>query len=57
MKTMDSFARLGANHSHSFRYGADLQRRMADEVAFSCFEICGLEYWQRAGIGSTPVRR
>ncbi len=32
------------NHSHSFRYGADLQRHMADEDAFSCFEIYGLEY-------------
>ncbi len=44
MKTMDSFARLGANHSHSFCYGEDLQRRMADEDTFSCFEICGSEY-------------
>ena len=44
MKTMDSFARLGANHSHSLCYGEDLQRRMADEDTFSCFEICGSEY-------------
>ena len=44
MKAMDSFVRLGANHSHSLCYGADLQRRMADEGAFSGFEICGLEY-------------
>ncbi len=45
MKAMDSFVRLGANHSHSLCYGADLQRRMADEDAVSCFEICGAEYW------------
>ena len=36
MKSMDSFVRLGANHSHGRSYGADLQRRMADEGAISC---------------------
>ncbi len=35
MKAMDSFVRLDANHSHSLCYGADLQRRMADEGAIS----------------------
>ena len=30
MKSMDSFGRLGANRSHSCRFGEDLQRRMAD---------------------------
>ena len=44
MKTTDSFARLGANHSHSLCYGEDLQQRLADEDAFSCFEIWGSEY-------------
>ncbi len=44
MKTMDSFARLGAHRSQSLCYGEDVQRRMADEDAFSCFEICGSEY-------------
>ena len=44
MKTMDSFARLGANHSHRLCYGEDLQQRMADEDTFSCFEICGVAY-------------
>ena len=44
---MDSFARLGANHSDTFWYREDLQRRMADEDAFSCLEIYGLEYQER----------
>ena len=44
MKTMDSFARLGANHSHRLCDGEDLQRRLADEDTLSCFEICGVEY-------------
>ena len=35
---------LGANHSDTFWYREDLQRRMVDEDAFSCLEICGLEY-------------
>ncbi len=48
MKTMDSFARLGAHRSHSHCYGEDVQRRMVDEDAFSCFEICGSEYWYPA---------
>ena len=38
MKSMDSFARLGANHSDTFWYHADLQRRMASEGAISCFD-------------------
>ena len=35
MKSMRSIVRLGANHSHSHSYGADLQQRMADEGAIS----------------------
>ena len=42
MKSMRSFVRLGANHSHS--YGADLQRRMADEGAISCNRFGGTDY-------------
>jgi hypothetical protein len=36
MKSMDSFGRLGANHSDTPWYRADLQRRMAGEDAISC---------------------
>jgi hypothetical protein len=37
MKSMDSFARLGANHSDTLWYRADLQRRMAGgEDSISC---------------------
>jgi hypothetical protein len=36
MKSMDSFARLGENHSDASWHRADLQRRMADEDAISC---------------------
>ena len=42
--TMASFARLGAHRRHSLCHGEDVQRRMADEDAFSCFEIFGSEY-------------
>jgi hypothetical protein len=41
---MHSFVRLGANRSHSLFYGEDLQRRMADEGAVSCIEICGSQH-------------
>ena len=44
MKSMRSFVRLGANHSHSRSYGADLQRRMADEGAISCNRFGGTDY-------------
>jgi len=44
MKSMHSFVRLGANHSHSRSYGADLQRRMADEGAISCSWFGGADY-------------
>ena len=37
-------AGLGANHSHSRSYGADLQRRMADEGAISCNRFGGTDY-------------
>ena len=36
MKSKRSFVRLGVNQSHIRSYGADLQRRMADEGAISC---------------------
>ena len=41
MKSMHSFVRLGANHSHSRSYGEDLQRRMPDEGAISCNRFGG----------------
>ena len=44
MKSMRSFVRLGANHSHSRSYGEDLQRRMADEGAISCNRFGGTDY-------------
>ena len=44
MKSMPSFVRLGANHSHSRSYGEDLQRRMADEGAISCDRFGGTDY-------------
>ncbi len=44
MKLMHSFVRLGANHSHSCSYGADLQRRMADEGAISCNRFGATDY-------------
>ena len=44
MKSMRSFVGLGANHSHSRSYGADLQRRMADEGAISCNRFGGTDY-------------
>ena len=44
MKSMRSFVRLGANHSHRRRYGADLQRRMAHEGAISCNRFGGTDY-------------
>ena len=44
MKSMRSFVRLGANHSHSRSYGADLQRRMADEGAISCHRFGATDY-------------
>ena len=47
MKSMNSFVRLGANHSHSRSYGEDLQRRMADEGAISCKAV-----WRNAVLES-----
>ena len=44
MKSMDSFVRLGANRSHSRRYGEDLQRRLADEDAISCKRFGATQY-------------
>jgi len=43
MKLMHSIVRLGENHSHSCRYGADLQRRMAGECAISCHRFGGTD--------------
>ena len=45
MKSMLSFVRLGANHSHSHSYGEDLQRRMTDEGAISCNRFGGTDYY------------
>jgi len=36
MKSMDLFARQGANRSDTQWYREDLQRRMADKDAISC---------------------
>ena len=44
MKTMDSLSGPGANHSHSYRYGEDLQRRPGCEDAFSCSDTFGVLY-------------
>ena len=44
MKSMRSLVRLGANHSHSRSYGADLQRRIAHEGAISCDRFGGTDY-------------
>ena len=44
MKSMASFVRLGANRSHSRRYGEDLQRRMAGEDAISCQRFGETQY-------------
>ena len=44
---MDSFGRLGANRSHSRRYGEDLQRRMVDEDAISCKRFGETKFWGR----------
>ena len=44
MKSMHSFARLGANRSHSRSYGEDLQRRMADEGTISCKRFGETQY-------------
>ena len=44
MKVMDSASGLGANHSHSRSYGADLQPRHEAEAALSCGEIFGSLY-------------
>ena len=40
MKSMRSFVRLGANHSHSRSYGADLQRRQAAKDVVLCSTQC-----------------
>ena len=44
MKVMESASGLGANHSHSRSYGANLQRRHEAEAALSCGEIFGSLY-------------
>ena len=44
MKSMDSFVRLGANRSHSRRYGENLQPRLADEDAISCKRFGETQY-------------
>jgi len=44
MKSMDLFARQGANHSDTRRYREDLQRRMADKDAISCKPFGETEY-------------
>ena len=54
MKAMDSFARLGAHRSHSLCYGEDVQRRMADEDAVSCFGIYGAEYQAQCPLEIQP---
>jgi hypothetical protein len=44
MKSMDLFARPGANRSHSRSYGEKLQRGMADKDAISCKGFGETEY-------------
>ena len=44
MKVMDSASGLGANHSRSRNYGADLQRCHEAEAALLCGEIIGSLY-------------
>jgi len=44
MKSMDLFARQGANHSDTRRYREDLQRRMADKDTISCKPFGETEY-------------
>jgi hypothetical protein len=44
MKSMDSLARPGANHSDTSWYREDLQRRMASEDAISCQRFGGTQY-------------
>ena len=56
MKTMDSARGPGANHSDTHLYRADLQRRDRVEDAFSCFEICGSEYWHRIPIQQLNIQ-
>jgi len=53
MKSMRSFVRQGENHSHRRNYGADLQRRMADEGAISCIGFGGTEYWDVRPVRTT----
>jgi len=44
MKSMDLFARQGANRSDTQWYREDLQRRMADKDAISCKPFGGTEH-------------
>jgi hypothetical protein len=44
MKSMDLFARQGANHSDTKWYRADLQRSMTDKDAISWKGFGGTEY-------------
>jgi hypothetical protein len=44
MKSMDSFARLGANRSDTKWYREDLQRRMAGEGTISWQRLGGTQY-------------
>jgi hypothetical protein len=44
MKSMDSFARLGANRSDTKWYREDLQRRMASEDTISWRRFGGTQY-------------
>jgi len=44
MKSMDLFARQGANHSDTRRYREDLQRRMADKDTILCKPFGETEY-------------
>ena len=44
MKTMDFALWLGANRSHSRRYGENEQQRHGVKDAFSCFEICKADH-------------
>ncbi len=44
MKSMDSLARLDANHSDTSWYREDLQRRLANEDAISCQRFGETQY-------------
>jgi hypothetical protein len=44
MKSMDFFARRGADPQSHCQCGKGMQRRMAEKDALSCFEISGLAY-------------